>query len=45
MLTKTKSSFEGEIMERQKNALVYRINLYFHDYKLAIETNEMDITI
>ena len=34
------SSFEGENMQTQYNVLSYRIDLYFHDYKLAIEINE-----
>ena len=29
--------FEGENMKTQYGVLDYRINLYFHDYKLAIE--------
>ena len=40
VLTKIMSSFEWENMQRQCNALGYRIDLYFHRYKLAIETNE-----
>ena len=32
-------------MQRQYNVLVYRIDLYFHDYKFAIETDEMDTAI
>ena len=40
LLTKIMSSFEGEKMQTQYNVLGYRIHLYFHDYKLAIETNE-----
>ena len=31
------NTFEGEDMETQYNVLSYRIDLYFHDYKLAIE--------
>ena len=31
------SSFEGENMQTQYNVLGYRINLYFHDQKIAIE--------
>ena len=31
------SSFEGEKMQTQYNVLSYRIDLYFHDYKLAIK--------
>ena len=34
------SSFEGENMKTQYNILVYRIDLYFHDYKVAVETDE-----
>ena len=40
VLTKIMSSFEGENMKTQYNVLSYRIDLYFHDYKLAIEINE-----
>ena len=32
--TKIKSSFEGENMQIQYNVLGYKIDLYFHDYKL-----------
>ena len=34
------SSFEGENMQTQYNVLSYRVDLYFHDYKLAIEIDE-----
>ena len=37
VLTKLKSSFEGENMQTQNSALRYRIDLYFHDYKLTIK--------
>ena len=40
MVTKIMSSFEGENMQTQYNVLSYRIDLYFPDYKLAIETDE-----
>ena len=40
MLTKIISSTEGEIMQTQYNVLGYRIDLYFHYYKLAIEIDE-----
>ena len=33
-------TFEGEDMETQYNALGCRTDLYFHDYKLAIEIDE-----
>ena len=31
---------EGEKMQAQHNFLSYRIDLYFHGYKLAIEIDE-----
>ena len=31
------SSLEGESMKTQFHVLGYRVDLYFHDYKLAIE--------
>ena len=34
------SSFEGENMLTQCNVSSYRIHLYFHGYKLAIEIDE-----
>ena len=34
------SSFEGENMQIQYNVSSYRIDLYFHGYKLAIEIDE-----
>ena len=34
------SSFEEENIQTQNNVLNYRIDLYFHDHKLAIETDE-----
>ena len=34
------SSFKGENMKTQYSALSCRIDLYFHDYKLAIEIGE-----
>ena len=33
-------AFEGENMETQYSVLGYRIDLYFHDYRLAIEVDE-----
>ena len=33
-------TFEGENMETQYSVLTYRVDLYFHDYKLAIEVDE-----
>ena len=36
------NAFEGENMQTQYSVLSYRIDLYFHDYKLAIEVDEKD---
>ena len=33
-------TFEGENMETQYNVLAYRADLYFYDYKIAIEVAE-----
>ena len=35
-----KDTFEGENMQSECIVLSYRINLYFHDYKLAIKVDE-----
>ena len=40
MLTKVMSSFERKNIQTQHNVLGYMIDLYFHDYKLAIEINK-----
>ena len=40
--TKRKISFEVENMQTQYSMLGYRTDLYFHYYKLAIQTNETD---
>ena len=37
VLTKIISLFEGEYMPTQYKVLSFRIELYFHDYKLAKE--------
>ena len=34
------SPFEGENMETQDNVLSYRVDLYFHDSKLATEIDK-----
>ena len=39
-LTKIMISFKGENMQTQYNILGYRIGLYFHNYKLAVEIDE-----
>ena len=36
-----KDAFEGENMETQYGVLSYRIDLYFHKYKLAVEVDEL----
>ena len=36
-----KDAFEGENMQSQYSVLSYRIDLYFHKYKLAIEVDEL----
>ena len=36
-----KDAFEGENMQTQFTVLGYRIDLYFHKYKLAIEVDEL----
>ena len=33
-------AFEGENMQIQYSVLGYKIDIYFHDYKLAIEVDE-----
>ena len=40
VLTKIMTSFERENLKAQYNVLSYRIDLHFHDYKLATETDE-----
>ena len=35
------NAFEAEDMQTQCSILGYRIDLYFHKYKLAIELNEL----
>ena len=36
-----KNAFEGEDMQTQDSILRYRIDLYFHKYKLAIKVDEL----
>ena len=40
VLTKIISSFEGENMQTQYKVVSYKIDLCFHNYKLAIEIDE-----
>ena len=37
-----KDAFEGENMQAQCTVSNYRIDLYFHEYKLAIEVDELE---
>ena len=41
VLESIKDIFEGEDMQTQYSVLGYRIDLYFHKYKLAIEVDEV----
>ena len=34
------NTFEGENMQTQYSVLGYKIDLYFHNYKLAVEVDE-----
>ena len=41
VINSIKDPFEGENMQTQYTVLGYRIDLYFHKYKLAIEVDEL----
>ena len=41
VISAIKDAFEGENMQTQYTVLNYRIDLYFHKYKLAIEVDEL----
>ena len=41
VISSKKDAFEGEDMQTQYSVLGYRIDLYFHKYKLAIEVDEL----
>ena len=41
-LESIKDEFEGEHMQTQYTVIGYRIDIYFHEYKLAIEVDELD---
>ena len=41
VINSMKDAFEGENMQSQYTVLGYRIDLYFHKYKLAIEVDEL----
>ena len=44
ILNSIKDTFEGENMQTQYRVLGYRTDLYFHEYKLAIEVDELGHT-
>ena len=41
VINSIKDAFEGENMQTQYTVLSYRIDLYFHKHKLAIEIDEL----
>ena len=41
IISSIKDTFEGENIQTQYSVLGYRIDLYFYEYKLAIEVNEL----
>ena len=41
VINSIKDAFEGENMQTQHTVLGYKIDLYFHKYKLAIEIDEL----
>ena len=40
VLNSIMDTFEGENKQTQYNVLSYKIDLYFHDYRLALEIDE-----
>ena len=44
VLKSIKDAFDGEDMQTQYSVLGYRIDLYFHKHKLAIEVDELGHT-
>ena len=44
LINSIKDIIEGENMQTQFSLLGYRINLYFHEYKLVIEVDELGYT-
>ena len=44
ILNSIKDTFEGENIQTQYRVLDYRTDLYFHEYKLAIEVDELGHT-
>ena len=41
VISAIKDAFEGESMQTKYSVLDYRIDLYFHEYELAIEIDEL----
>ena len=41
VISAIKDAFEGENMETQYSVLDYRNDLYFHEYKVSIEVDEL----
>ena len=41
-LDSIKNAFEGENIQTHYRGLGYEIDIYFHDYKLAVEIDEKD---
>ena len=44
LISSIKDTFEGENIQTQYSVLGYRIDLYFYEYKLAIEVDELKHT-
>ena len=44
IINSIEDTFEGENIQTQYSVLGYRIDLYFHEYKLAIEVDELGHT-
>ena len=44
VLESIKEAFQGEDMQTKYSALGYRIDLYFHKYRLEIEVDELGHT-
>ena len=44
IINSIKDTFEGENMQTQYSVLGYKVDLYFHEYKLAIEVDEIGHT-
>ena len=44
IINSIKDTFEGENIQNQYSVLGYRIDLYFHEYKFAIEVDQLGHT-